>query len=93
MKNSKTISYCSIKEEKRSVASVAKDFGGNEQTIRNWLKANEDSQDPLKARIAELEAELKAKGKKIADQELTIDILKKAPTSSLKATGSNLSVD
>lgn len=67
-----------INEEKRSVPSVAKDFGVNEQTVRNWLKQNRDLQDPLKVRIAELEAELKAKDKKIADQELTIDILKKA---------------
>lgn len=67
-----------INEEKRPVSSVAKDFGINEQTVRNWLKNNKDLQDPFKARIAELEAELKAKDKRIADQELTIDILKKA---------------
>lgn len=67
-----------INEEKRSVSNVAKDFGVNEQTVRNWLKENKDRQDPNKSRIAELEAELKAKDKKIADQELTIDILKKA---------------
>lgn len=67
-----------INEEKRSVSSVVRDFGVNEQTVRNWLKQTKDQQDPLKARIAELEAELKAKDKKIADQELTIDILKKA---------------
>lgn len=46
--------------------------------MRNWLKQHKGQQDPVKSRIAELEAELKAKDKKIADQELTIDILKKA---------------
>lgn len=67
-----------INEENRSVSSIVKDFGVNEQTVRNWLKQNKDLQDPVNARIAELEAELKVKDKKIADQELTIDILKKA---------------
>lgn len=67
-----------ITEESRSVSSVVKDFGVNEQTVRNWLKQTQEKQDPIKTRIAELEAELKARDKKIADQELTIDILKKA---------------
>jgi len=67
-----------VREENRSVPSVAKDFGVNDQTIRNWLKETKDKQDPDKVRIAELEAELKATRKKVADQELTIDILKKA---------------
>ncbi len=66
-----------ITEENRSVSSVVKDFGVNEQTVRNWLKKTQEKQDPIKTRITELEAELKAKDKKIADQELTIDILKK----------------
>ena len=60
-----------INEENRSVSSIVKDFGVNEQTVRNWLKQNKDLQDPVNARIAELEAELKVKDKKIADQELT----------------------
>ncbi len=67
-----------VQEENRSVSSVVKDFGVNEQTVRNWLKASKKSRDPQISRIAELEAELKAKDKKIADQEMTIDILKKA---------------
>lgn len=58
--------------------SVAEDFGVNDQTIRNWLKDTKDKQDPDKVKIAELEAELKEAKKKVADQELTIDILKKA---------------
>lgn len=67
-----------VREENRSVPSVAHDFGVNDQTIRNWLKETKDKQDPDKVRIAELEAELKEAKKKVADQELTIDILKKA---------------
>ncbi len=67
-----------INEEERTVSSIVKDFDINEQTVRSWLKASKDRQNPIKSRIAELEAELKAKDKKITDQEMTIDILKKA---------------
>jgi transposase-like protein len=67
-----------IQQEKRSVASIVTDFGVSEQTVRNWLKQNRDSKDSDKVRIAQLEAELKAKDKKIADHETTIEILKKA---------------
>ena len=67
-----------IQQEKRSVASIVTDFGVSEQTVRNWLKQNRDSQNSDKVKIAQLEAELKAKNKKIADQEMTIEILKKA---------------
>ncbi|WHH56922.1 transposase [Petroclostridium sp. X23] len=67
-----------VKEEGRSSISVAKDLGVNPQTLRNWLKEYTDSQDPQKTRIAELEAELREKKKRIADLEMTNDILKKA---------------
>jgi transposase-like protein len=67
-----------VREENRPVSSIVKDFGVNDQTIRTWLKETKDKQNPDKVRIAELESVLKAKDKKIADQELTIDILKKA---------------
>jgi transposase-like protein len=67
-----------INVEKRPVSSVVKDFGVNDQTVRNWLKETKDNQDPTNSKIAELEAKLKERDKKMADQELTIDILKKA---------------
>ena len=67
-----------IKEGGRSINNVAKDLGVNDQTIRNWLNDEKNHQDPVKSRISELETQIKAKDKKIADQEMTIDILKKA---------------
>ena len=67
-----------IREEKRSVSSVVRDFGVTEQTVRNWLKAQKDMEDPVKVTIAELQKELKVKDKMIADHETTIEILKKA---------------
>lgn len=67
-----------IQEENRTVSSIVKDFGVNEQTVRNWLKASKGRQDPDKSEVAELRAQLKAKEKEIADQAITIDILKKA---------------
>jgi hypothetical protein len=50
----------------------------NDQTVRSWLIATKGKQDPDKVRITELEYEVKMKDKKIADQEGTIEILKKA---------------
>ncbi len=67
-----------VKVEKRTVSSIERDFGVKEQTVRNWLKEHKDAEDPEKVRIAELEAKLKEANKKIADHEMTIDILKKA---------------
>jgi transposase-like protein len=67
-----------IREDKRPVSSIVKDFGISEQTVRNWLKDSKDSKDPDKVRIAELESELKETKKKLVDSEMTIDILKKA---------------
>lgn len=67
-----------ITEENRSVSSIVKDFGVSEQTVRNWLNESKGRKEPYKIRIAELEAELKETKKKLADSEVTIDILKKA---------------
>lgn len=67
-----------INEENRSVSSIVKDFGVTEQTIRNWMKQSKDKKDPYQARLAELEAELRDTKRKLADSEVTIDILKKA---------------
>ncbi len=67
-----------VKVEKRTIASIERDFGVKEQTVRNWLKERKDAEDPEKVRVAELEAKLREANKKIADQEMTIEILKKA---------------
>lgn len=67
-----------ITEEKRTVSSVVKDFGVNSQTVSNWLKDNRSSQNPDKVKILELESELRDTKRKLADSEVTIDILKKA---------------
>lgn len=66
-----------IREEKHSVSDVVKDFGVNNQIVRNWPKKIKDNQDPDKVKITELEAEIRTKNKKIADQEEPIDILRK----------------
>ena len=67
-----------IKENGRSVNSVAKDLGINSQTIRNWLDRQKTSEDPDKTRIAELEAALKAANRRVSDLEESVEILKKA---------------
>jgi len=67
-----------INEDHRSVASIVKDFGVSEQTVYNWLNKANPPKNPDKARITELEAELRAERKKTADLEESVLILKKA---------------
>lgn len=67
-----------ILEEQRPINRVAKDFGVNDQTIRNWLKSAEVKQNPINSRVAELEAQLKEEKRKNADLEQTVNILKKS---------------
>jgi transposase-like protein len=64
--------------EGRTVTSIVKDFGISEQTVYNWINKSKENKDPLKSRIAELEAELKAEKRKNADLEESVAILKKA---------------
>ncbi len=67
-----------ILEEQRPINRVAKDFGVNDQTIRNWLKSADAKQNPINSRVAELEAQLKEEKRKNADLEQTVNILKKS---------------
>jgi len=67
-----------IKEDGRSVSSVAKDLGIAEQTIYRWLDKAKSRQNPDKAKIMELEAELKAAKRRENELQQTVDILKKA---------------
>lgn len=67
-----------VQEEHQPVNKVAKDFGVNSQTIRNWLKSTEAKQDPVSNRVAELEAQLREEKRKSADLEQTVNILKKS---------------
>lgn len=67
-----------VNEEGRSVTSVAKDLGINDQTLRNWMVKEYKKQDPKESRVIELEYQLKEKQKRIDDLEDTVDILKKA---------------
>jgi transposase len=46
-----------IQEEQHPLNKVAKDFGVNPQTIRNWMKSMERTQDPVISRVAELEVQ------------------------------------
>jgi len=56
---------------------VAKDLGVNPQTLRNWLQGS-TKQSSDKARIIELESELRAEKRRTTDLEETVAILKKA---------------
>lgn len=61
----------------RSVKEVAKDLGVSYQGLNQWIKKDEENKDPELSRIKELEVQLKAKNKRIADLEETNEILKK----------------
>jgi len=67
-----------VQEENQPINKVAKDFGVNQQSIRNWIKNAEAKQDPGNSRVAELEALLKEEKKKSSDLQQTVDILKKS---------------
>lgn len=67
-----------VKEDNRSVPSVAKDLGINSQTLRNWLNEQKHREKLESARISELEAELKAEKRRNAELEEAVAILKKA---------------
>jgi len=67
-----------IRENGRSVTSVASDLGIAEQTIYRWLDKDKILQNPDQVRIMELEAELKASKRRETELEQTVDILKKA---------------
>jgi len=67
-----------VKEDKRSILSVAKDLGINPQTLRNWINEQKHREKPESARISELEAELKAEKRRNAELEEAVAILKKA---------------
>lgn len=69
-----------ITDNSRSIASVAKDLGISEQTIYRWLEQSKSAQNPDKVRNMELEAELKASQRRVADLEESVTILKKATT-------------
>ena len=61
-----------VREEKRSVASIVTDFGISQQTVRKWSGESKTRENPDKVLISELQAEIKANHKKLADHELTI---------------------
>lgn len=67
-----------VRKEQQPVSKVAKDYGINSQTIRNWLKTEDIKGDAGSSRLAELEAQLKEEKKKSADLEQTVNILKKS---------------
>ncbi len=67
-----------VLEEGRSIISVSKDLGVNDQTLRNWINNIKRKEDPEKSSIDELERQLREKQKKIDDLEESVDILKKA---------------
>lgn len=62
----------------QSIARTAKDFGISEQTLRNWIKSRGKSKTEADARLLQLEEENRQLKRRLADLEMTNEILKKA---------------
>ena len=57
---------------------MAEDLGINSQTLYRWIKEhNEATENSEQSRVAQLEAELKASNKRVADLEETVTIIKR----------------
>ena len=67
-----------VEEGNKSIGKIASDYGINDQTIRNWIKAEDEKKEPNNKRVAELETQLKEERRKVADLEQTVNILKKS---------------
>lgn len=67
-----------VRENGRPIASVARDLGLAEQTLRNWLGNDQKSQSSDKAKIMELEATLRAEKRRTADLEEVCHNIKKS---------------
>lgn len=61
-----------VREEKRSVGSIVTDFGISQQTVRKWTRESKIRENPDKVIIAELQAEIKAKDKKLISTALML---------------------
>jgi transposase len=67
-----------VLEQKRPIKQAASDLGVCVDTLKNWVKAQNGSQSDEAKQVRALQSEIKALKKKVADQEDTIEILKKA---------------
>jgi len=67
-----------IVEQKRPIKQVASDLGVCIDTLRNWVKAQNGSQSDEAKQNRTFQVEIKALKKQVADQQETIEILKKA---------------
>jgi transposase-like protein len=67
-----------VLEQERPIKQVASDLGVCVDTLKNWIKAKNGPQSEDAKQVRALQAEIKTLKKKVADQEDTIDILKKA---------------
>ena len=61
-----------------TIAGTAKLFDISDQTLRNWLNQREDQKHLDRLRLVQLEKELAEAKRRLADMELTNEILIKA---------------
>ena len=61
-----------------TIAGTAKHFGISDQTLRNWINKGDDRKRMDRVKVVQLEKELAATKRRLADMELTNEILIKA---------------
>ena len=67
-----------VLEGNKSQRQIAEEIGINVNTLQNWKKAYQDSQDPEKVKNKATEEELKRLKKELYEAKLENEILKKA---------------
>lgn len=67
-----------VAEQKRPIKQVAADLGVCVDTLSNWVKSQNGAQMGGAGQNRALQTEIKALKKQVADQQETIEILKKA---------------
>ena len=72
----KVIAYS--RQSGNTIASTAKYFDISDQTLRNWLSQSEERKHSARMRVIQLERELAETKRRLADMELTNEILIKA---------------
>lgn len=77
-----------VRSSDRPLRQVAREFGVNHETLRNWVKIAERAQSkPSEAASAASEDELRALRKRVAELELEKEILRKAAACFAKEMG------
>jgi transposase-like protein len=72
----KVIAHC--RQPGNTIASTAKYYAISDQTLRNWINKGDERKRSDRLRVLQLEKELAETKRRLANMELTNEILSKA---------------